>query len=156
MRVLIYGNSGSGKSTRAKALAAQHHLVHLDLDTLVWEPGQIAVARPADAVRADLDAFLARETAWVIEGCYGECVAHAAAHCTQLVFLDPGLEACLANNRRRQWEPHKYASKEEQDAMLPVLKEWVAGYYTRKDDWSHAAHQRIYEAHPGNKERITA
>jgi adenylate kinase family enzyme len=42
MRLLIMGNSGSGKSYRARALAAQHGLVHLDLDTIVWEPGKIA------------------------------------------------------------------------------------------------------------------
>jgi hypothetical protein len=49
----------------------------------------------------------------VIEGCYGELVEATAPQCTQLVFLNPGLDACLANNARRPWAPHKYASLEQ-------------------------------------------
>lgn len=75
----------------------------------------------------------------------------AAAHCDRLVFLNPGLDACLANNRRRPWEPHKYGSKAQQDAMLDVLQSWVADYYTRQDAWSYAAHRRIFDAHRGEK-----
>ena len=151
MKLLIFGNSGSGKSTFAKAVADRHGLRHLDLDTIVWEPDRIAVARAAEAVRADLDAFIAAHERWVIEGCYGELVEAAAPACDQLIFLNPGREACLANNRRRPWEPHKYASPEAQDAMLDNLQAWVAGYYSRDDAWSLAAHRRIFDAHAGDK-----
>lgn len=72
MKVLVFGNSGSGKSTYAKALAARERIPHLDLDTIVWEPGQIAVLRPADAIRASLEQFIAGNATWVIEGCYGD------------------------------------------------------------------------------------
>jgi hypothetical protein len=58
----------------------------------------------------------------VIEGCYGELVERVSQFCTELVFLNPGLEACQANNRRRPWEPHKYATMEQQDAMLANLQ----------------------------------
>ena len=88
---------------------------------------------------------------WVIEGCYGELVQAASAHCTLLVFLNPGVEVCLANNAARTWEPHKYASPEEQDAMLSKLQEWVAGYYQREDAWSYQAHREIFDAFTGAK-----
>jgi adenylate kinase family enzyme len=155
MRILVYGNSGSGKTTYAQALAAAHGLAHLDLDTIVWEPGQIAVPRDPQAIAASLYAFLAAEPRWVIEGCYGELVESAAPHCTELIFLNPGRDACLANNRRRPWEPHKYASIEQQDAMLATLQAWVAEYYTRDDAWSYAAHRRIFAAHDGAKSEHT-
>ena len=87
----------------------------------------------------------------MIEGCYGELVESAAGDCTELVFLNPGLEACQANNRARPWEPHKYASMEQQDAMLANLQAWVAGYYTRDDAWSYVVHRRIFDAHHGPK-----
>lgn len=151
MKVLIFGNSGSGKSTLAKQLSEAHRLVHLDLDSIVWEPGQVAVMRSADAITASLDEFIANHAAWVIEGCYGELVEAASGHCTELVFLDPGLEACLAHNRSRPWEPHKYASKAAQDAMLEHLQAWVAGYYTRQDQWSYHAHRRLFDSFEGSK-----
>lgn len=151
MKLLIFGNSGSGKSTLAKAAAERLGLRHLDLDGIVWEPAQIAVARPPELVRADLAAFLAAEARWVIEGCYGELIEAAAPACDRLLFLNPGRDACLANNRRRPWEPHKYASRAEQDAMLEGLQAWVAGYYERDDTWSLAAHRRIFDAHRGAK-----
>lgn len=155
MRLLIFGNSGSGKSTLAAGLSARHALPHLDLDTIVWEPDQVAVARAPGAVRADLEAFIATNTGWVIEGCYGELVEAAAPACTRLLFLNPGLDACLANNRRRPWEPHKYASPEAQNAMLEHLQAWVAGYYVRDDAWSLAEHRRVFDAHSGDKRELT-
>ncbi len=155
MKLLILGNSGSGKSTLAKAVAERHGLPHLDLDIIVWEPEQIAVPRAPEMVRADLDGFIAAHPTWVIEGCYGELVEAAAPASTELVFLNPGLEACLANNRRRPWEPHKYASAAAQDAMLGHLQAWVEGYYSRDDAWSLAAHRRVFERHSGRKREAT-
>jgi hypothetical protein len=55
------------------------------------------------------------------------------------------------NNARRPWEPHKYASLEQQNAMLATLRAWVTDYYDRVDQWSYKAHRRIFDAHPGAK-----
>ncbi|MCE9595769.1 MAG: hypothetical protein K8S98_16390 [Planctomycetes bacterium] len=44
MRVLVFGNSGSGKSHLARRLLTEHGLAHLDLDTIAWAPNRIAVA----------------------------------------------------------------------------------------------------------------
>ncbi|HEY9142712.1 MAG TPA: GFA family protein [Arenimonas sp.] len=151
MKILVYGNSGSGKSTYAKAMSARHGLAHLDLDSIVWEPGKIAVQRSPEAIAASLQDFMRGEARWVIEGCYGELVEAASHHCTQLVFLNPGCEACLANNLKRPWEPHKYASPEDQDAMLAQLQDWVRAYYTRDDQWSYKAHRRIFDDFAGAK-----
>ncbi len=151
MRVLVFGNSGSGKSTFAKQLSSAHGLPHLDLDSIVWEPGQVAVQRSPEAIEASLSGFLAGNNRWVIEGCYGELVQAASSHCTELVFLNPGLETCLAHNRARPWEPHKYASPEAQNAMLENLQAWVAGYYERRDQWSYHAHRGIFDSFTGPK-----
>ena len=155
MRILVFGNSGSGKSTYAQAQARRYGVPHLDLDSIVWEPGQIAVQRSAEAIRQSLDEFLLKHDRWVIEGCYGELVQAAAGRCTELVFLNPGLDACLANNARRPWEPHKYASFEQQNSMLGALQTWVAEYYTRSGSWSYTAHRRIFDAHDGQKIELT-
>jgi adenylate kinase family enzyme len=157
MKILIFGNSGSGKTTLAQRLSQAHGLPHLDLDSIVWESDQIAVTRSPDAIAASLSAFLVAHPRWVIEGCYGELVEAAAGQCTELIFLNPGLETCLAHNRERPWEPHKYASKEDQDAMLENLQAWVAGYYERDDQWSYRAHRRIFDSFAGRKsERLAS
>jgi adenylate kinase family enzyme len=151
MKVLVFGNSGSGKSTYARALATREGLAHLDLDSIVWEPGKIAVQRPRESVVASLKSFIDSQTAWVIEGCYGGLVRAASVHCTLLVFLNRGMDACLANNLRRPWEPHKYASLELHNTTRSQLQERVAGYYERADAWSYRVHREIFDAFAGPK-----
>jgi adenylate kinase family enzyme len=154
MRIVIVGNSGSGKSTLARQLAEVHGLPTLDLDTIAWEPGKVAVARGADDAAADLRGFCEAHEHWVIEGCYGNLARVAFERSPVLLFLEPGVEACLANCRNRPWEPHKYASREEQDQKLEFLLEWVAEYYSRTGSLSLADHQTLFDAYAGGKHRL--
>jgi adenylate kinase family enzyme len=154
-RFVIVGNSGAGKSTLARQLAEPTGPPILDLDTIFWEPDQIAVPRPLDAVHADLDRFCTDHAAWIVEGCYGGLAERALTWRPELVFVDPGEEACLRNCRARPWEPHKYASKAEQDARLEHLLAWVSAYYRRTDDMSHARHRALFDAYDGPKRVVS-
>ncbi len=154
LRIAILGNSGSGKSTLARRLGTLAGLGPLDLDALAWEPGRIAVPRdPADA-RADVEAYCATRTDWIIEGCYADLITVALRHDPILVFLEPGLNVCLEHCRRRPWEPHKYASKAEQDEKLAFLLDWVEGYYARDGEMSLRAHGRLFEGYAGPKHQL--
>ena len=156
MRALVFGNSGSGKSTFAKKLAAHHNFIVLDLDNIVWSRTEFAKFRPDDEIIRELDAFVAANPSWVVEGCYGRWMEHLQPHCTEMVFLNPGESVCLAHCRARPWEKGKYPSKAEQDAKLPFLLDWVRGYYSRTDDMSLATHRRIFDAFSGAKREIGA
>jgi adenylate kinase family enzyme len=156
VRIVIVGNSGSGKSTLARRLVREHGLAHLDLDTLAWLPTTPPARAPLADSLATLAAFTAAHERWVIEGCYADLVEPAAAASTELVFLNPGIEACIANCRARPWEPHKYPSKEAQDANLAMLLDWVRAYETRTDELSLAAHRALFDRFTGAKRELTS
>jgi adenylate kinase family enzyme len=150
MRVAILGNSGSGKSTLAQKLAGSSGTPRLDLDTVAWEPGKIAVARDP-AAAADVRAFCEKHASWIVEGCYANLISASLPFGPQLLFLDPGPEQCQSNCRARPWESHKYTSPDEQDARLEFLLHWVADYYSRDGDMSWQEHKRLFDDYPGPK-----
>ncbi len=152
MRILLFGNAGSGKTTLSRRLGAHHGMAVLDLDNVVWVSSGTDEFRPDAEIVADLAAFVRDHSTWVIEGCYGKWMEHLSPHCTEIVFCNPPEESCLANCRARPWEPRKFKIKAKQDAWLPALLDWVRAYYTREGDLSLAAHRRFYDAFPGLKQ----
>ena len=156
MRILVFGNSGSGKSTFARWLAVQQGLKVLDLDDVVWSRTEFAKFRADEEIVRELDVFVAANPSWVVEGCYGRWMEYLQPHCTEMVFLNPGEAACQAHCRARPWEPGKYPTQAEQDAKLPFLLDWVRGYYSRADDMSLATHQRLFDSFSGAKREIEA
>ncbi len=120
---------------------------------LAWEPAKTAPPerRAVDESAREIRAFMEASDGWVIEGCYADLLQVTLARCTRLLFLNPGVDACIANARARPWEPHKYATKEAQDANLPMLLEWIQAYETRTDVFSLAAHRALFDAFPGAK-----
>lgn len=155
MRFAIIGNSGSGKSTLAKRLAGAIDAPILDLDTIAWEPGRIAEQRDPLLARANVIAFCSQHPRWIVEGCYAELIAAALEYEPCLLFLDPGLEQCMANCRSRPWEPHKYGSLEEQNRKLGFLLAWVEDYYHRPGEMSLAGHRALFIAYEGQKMHLT-
>lgn len=153
-RVLVVGNSGSGKTTLASRLARDEGLAHLDLDTLAWQPTEPPVRRDlADSAR-EIRRFTVCHDGWVVEGCYADLALLLAADATELVFLNPGVEACVRQCRARPWEPHKYESREAQDRNLAMLLDWVRSYPERDDACSLAAHRALYEEFEGPKREV--
>jgi adenylate kinase family enzyme len=148
-RILIYGNSGSGKTTMARDVAASLSVPCLDLDSITWD--EALVRKSMTATLALLEAFVAKNPDWVIEGCYGDVIAAAAPHCSELRFLNPGVEACVENCLRRPWESSKFPSKKAQDDMLAALIEWVRRYETRDDEYGLARHAEVFRAFAGAK-----
>jgi len=154
-KVLIFGNSASGKSTLAKQLATSEQLAHLDLDTLAWQPTN----PPTRALLADsgqaIEAFVHQHDSWVIEGCYSDLLAIVEAKASEVIFMNLSVEDCIINANNRPWEPHKYASKAEQDVNLAMLIEWISRYELRDDTFSKAAHLAFYQNYSGEKKMLT-
>lgn len=156
LRVCIVGNSGSGKTTLARRLANSYRLPLLELDHCVWDASASEpTMRPDSAIQDDVQRFVANNQRWVIEGCYAKWAKFTLAYAPTLVFLDLPMEACVDHCRARPWQAEKFASKSAQDRTLPFLLDWVRAYYTRGDDSSRIAHNRVFEQYSGPKHRIT-
>ena len=68
-QIAVVGCSGSGKTALARQLADQLGLEHIELDALAQLPDW--TLRPADELRADLEALLlAAQDGWVTDGNY--------------------------------------------------------------------------------------
>lgn len=148
-RIVIFGNSGSGKTTMARELSAASQVPHLDLDLLAWSSA--GERKPLADSAAEIHAFAAHTPEWVAEGCYADLLEILVPYATEIRFLNPGMEACVENALRRPWEPEKYASKAEQDARLAFLIDWIREYENRTDEYSLARHRRLFDEFSGPK-----
>ena len=152
MKMILLGNAGSGKSTLARKIMSKQAAARLFLDEVAFQDG--AERRPLSDSIADVRRFMADNESWIIEGCYAEIIEAILGNCEELIFLNPGVDVCIAHCRARPWEPEKFSSKEEQDDNLENLIEWVAAYESRADEYGLSQHREIYDAFPRKKREL--
>ena len=153
MKVVLLGNAGAGKSTLARKLMQTESAARLSLDELAFSGG--SDRRPlADSVQ-DAMAFIASHDSWIVEGCYADIVQPLLQHADTLIFLNPGVEACVRHCQSRPWEPEKFASREQQDSHLSFLLDWVKSYETRTDEYGLPQHRALFDAFAGHKIEYT-
>lgn len=145
-KILIFGNSGSGKSTLAKKLRTSFGLQHLDLDILAWEETQPPTRKALSESISILDIFMSKHNSWVIEGCYADLLTYVSQSANEIIFLNPGNKICIERCKSREWEPHKYESRDAQDKNLDMLMEWVTEYDKREDQTSLKSHKSLFSS----------
>ncbi len=155
-KIIIFGNSGSGKSTLAKSLSDKYKLEHLDLDTLAWQNTNPPQRLPLNESQSQINEFLSSHESWVVEGCYGDLIEFVTPQATKVIFMDLSIDDCVENAKNREWEPHKYSSKEEQDKNLSMLIDWIRNYNVRADTFSRDSHSSIFESYEGSKVKISS
>lgn len=155
-KIVIFGNSSSGKSTLAKEYVDNFNLSHLDLDILAWlntnPPARKLLQDSADQISQ----FTERNKNWVIEGCYSDLLSLIIKQATEVIFLNLSVETCIDNCINRPWEPHKYQSAEQQNQNLEMLLDWVKQYQIRNDEFSLQSHQKLFNEFNGNKKQYTS
>ena len=151
----MFGNSGAGKSTLSKAISLDENLAHLDLDTLAFKKDSPMERRGVEESIKEIEAFLEKNDAWVVEGGYTDIFEHLLNKANEMVYLDLPAEDCLKNARSRAWEPHKYESKVDQDKNLDMLLNWILDYYFRDDTFSKSSHNGLFDRFTGKKTRVT-
>jgi adenylate kinase family enzyme len=154
MRIVLLGNAGAGKSTMARRIIGGSSIARLSLDQIAWDEGP--KRKPLEVSLRMLNDFIQSNKEWIIEGCYSDLIEAALPYCTELRFLNPGIEVCVAHCHRRPWEPEKFSSREEQAAMLSFLIQWVKDYETRDDDYGLKRHREVFDRFQGRKREYTS
>jgi hypothetical protein len=148
MRVLVFGNSGSGKSWLAARLAAKHGIPAIDLDAIHWEPDGYSRSREK-GVAISLVREAAAADAWIIEGVYGWLLCEAAPRATTVIWLDIAVGECLDNLRSRGLRGGADAKS------FADLLDWAADYPHRQTSSSQAGHAALFAAFQGQKARLS-
>jgi adenylate kinase family enzyme len=85
-RISVVGNSGSGKTTIARAIATALRVPHLELDSVFHQPDWQPL--DADEFRRIVSDFTAAE-AWVVDGNYSAVRDIVWARADTVVWVDP-------------------------------------------------------------------
>ncbi len=146
-RVVIIGNSGSGKSHFANKLSRQLDIPATDLDQIHWLPGGYHKKREAVAAREMIRQVATAEN-WIIEGVYGWLVQEILPRATTLFWLDLPLEQCIDNIIGRGHQ------NEQDEIALANLIAWAREYPTRTSSSSQSGHNQLFTSFAGSKFRF--
>ena len=104
-RILIYGVTGSGKTSLAARLRELTGLPWTEVDSLTWEPGWIEV--PTDLQRERIAAICSQER-WILDSAYAKWIDIPLARVDLIIGLDyPRAVSLLRLLRRtfmRAWD----------------------------------------------------
>ena len=146
-RVVIIGNSGSGKSYLAQRIAQDFALAVIDLDQIYWMEGSYGTKRD-DAAARDLVEKAAVQPAWIIEGVFGALCRIALEKATGLIWLDIPWQECRTGLMERGLR------RNMTEADHTELVAWAVAYWTRDNVNSFAGHLRLYNDFGGQKQRL--
>lgn len=97
-RILVYGVTGSGKTTLAARISAATGLPWHSVDDLTWEAGWVPV--PVEEQRRRIAAICAGDR-WILDTAYGQWLAIPLARADMIVALDYPRLVSLARLVRR-------------------------------------------------------
>ena len=86
-RIVVVGNSGSGKSTMARRLSAGLECPRLELDSVMHQANWTPIAD--DDFRGQVATFMAATPVWVIDGNYLQVRDAVWSAADTVVWLDP-------------------------------------------------------------------
>ena len=149
-RIIIIGNSGSGKSYLAVQLSTRDALPVTHLDKLFWEPSGFNIKRPKDVVMEDINR-IKQNSQWIVEGVFGELAECFLENTEGLIWLDMNWDYCRRNLLGRGSESSKQLDPETAEINFQKLLVWASEYWLRDDLRSHSGHNKLFNAFPARK-----
>ncbi len=150
MRMIIVGNSGSGKTWLAKKLAKVSECQMIHLDNIFWEPGGFNKKRSPEVMAKMIDKYRLGES-WIAEGVFGELAEKFIERAQYFVWLDIDWPICRDRLLKRGSESKQHMNREQSTEGLRELIEWASRYYERKNARSYEGHKRLINSFHGEK-----
>jgi adenylate kinase family enzyme len=153
-RIVIIGNSGSGKSRLAESLSAIYSVPVIHLDGIFWMPGGFNEKRPKDEVKNEIERRRKADS-WIVEGVFGELAALFLPRTESVVFLDMDWPACKAGLMARGSESSQQLSAVDAEENFEKLLLWAEQYWARTNSCSRSGHLQLFSNFIGRKFKLT-
>jgi len=152
MKIVIIGNSGSGKTWLARKLATDTtEIIHLD--DLFWMPGGFDRKRSKEEVNQLIGQSKSHDE-WISEGVFGELAEQYFDVAQSLIWLDVPWELCRSRLEQRGSVSKKHLGREQSEKGLRKLLDWASHYYDRTDMRSQSGHRSLFDSFEGNKAHL--
>ncbi len=149
-RIVIIGNSGSGKSHFARQLSVALDAPVIHFDEHFWEPGGFNKKRPPDVVHAEIKQ-LSMGDKWIMEGVFGDLASSALENATHLIFLNKTWDECKSALNARGSNSNKQLDPVAAENSFRELLSWAESYVIRENSRSLYGHSKIFSSFHGNK-----
>ncbi|AYV36548.1 P-loop NTPase family protein [Aeromonas veronii] len=153
-RILIIGNSGSGKSWLAARLAEGLTIREVNLDTIVWQPGGFNQKRPQHEIDHAIQT-LAQAPSWVVEGVFGALAEQLLDAADTLLFLDLDWSVCRDSLLSRGSQSARQRDTVAAEESFQQLLVWASEYGQRAGKSSRHFHRELFDRFPNDKHRFT-
>lgn len=142
-KIIIIGNSGSGKTFLAQKLATILNVPVTHLDKLFWESESCLHKRPKEIVYQEI-AEIAEESKWILEGVFGDLANIAISKADTLIFLNKDWSECSQALALR-------GSQGATEESFKELMDWAGLYWDRMTASSFEGHKKLFDQYIGNK-----
>ncbi len=150
MRIIIVGNSGSGKTWLANNLARVYGCQVIHLDHVFWESGGFDKKRSPEVVTEMINESKKGES-WIAEGVFGDLAGKFSERGQCFIWLDIDWPICRDRLLMRGSESKTHMGRKESEEGFRELLEWASLYYQRKNARSYEGHMKLINDFHGEK-----
>ena len=153
-KIVIIGNSGSGKSHLAKSLSKINSIPIVHLDQLFWMPGGFNEKKPKNEVKNEIEQKRKGDS-WIAEGVFGELAELFLPRAEMLIYLDLDWATCHSSLMARGSESSRQLLPAQAEENFRNLLLWAEQYWTRNDLRSKAGHLQLFNNFTKSKFKFT-